>query len=256
MKEQVHYSTWIRMNKIVTLWVLAVVFLGIGFGLFVTVWLALAFVPGLLFTYIALIVTLTHVQLSEPGGDYQNKIHELILARKIQTGETVDIGCGNGSLLIKSAKADRQSHHVGIDYWGNDWQYSLEQCQTNARLEGVNNVEFIKGTAARTGFADRRFSCVLSCLTFHEVRDESDKLNIIREALRIVKPGGYYAFLDLFEDQHFYPSLGDVRSTIEQSGCTITIDKSLSELMALPFPLNGKKALRYARLIAGIRSIA
>jgi SAM-dependent methyltransferase len=253
MDEQPQYSTWIRVKKIVIFWVLAIIFLGVGFVSIARIWFLISFMPGLLFAYIAFIITMTHVRFSKIGGDFQNKIHELLLSHKGVKGETVDIGCGNGSLVIRSAKGDKASHHIGMDYWGNNWEYSLEQCQTNARLEGVENVEFVKGTAARTEFADGRFSCVLSCLTFHEVQDESNKLNVLKEALRILKPNGCYVFLDLFDDTKYYPSMDDVRLAVERSGCAITTDERLSELIVLPYPLNGKRALRFARLLSGTK---
>jgi SAM-dependent methyltransferase len=255
MTEKPHYSTWIRMNKIVIFWVLAIAFLGVGFASFAKIWLLISFVPGLIFAYIAFIVTMTHVRFSKAGGDYQNKIHEFLLSHKSVKGETVEIGCGNGSLIIKSAMGDKASHHVGMDYWGSNWKYSLEQCQTNAILEGLDNVEFSKGTAAKMEFADGRFSSVLSCLTFHEVQDESNKLNVVKEALRILKPNGCFVFLDLFEDRKYYPSMDGVRLAVERAGCTITTDKRLSELMTLPYPLKGKKALRFARLLCGTKSV-
>ncbi len=256
MNEKPQYSTWIRVNKIVTFWALAIAFFAMGLASFVEIWFLIAFVPGLLFAYIAMTVTLIHLRFSKTGGDYQNRIHDLLLSHRSVTGETVDIGCGNGSLTIKSARGDGASHHVGMDFWGSNWEYSLEQCQMNARLEGVGNVEFLKGTAAKTVFTDGRFSCALSCLTFHEVQDESNKLNVVKEALRILKPGGCYVFLDLFDDIQHYPGMNEVRSTVEHCACTITVDKPLSELMPLPYPLNGKKALRFARLLCGTKRSA
>jgi len=253
VQEQPHYSTWIRMSKIVTFWLLAVVFLASGFVSLLNIWFLLSFVPGFIFTYIAVIVTLTHWRFSSSGGDYQRKIHELLLSHKSVVGETLDIGCGNGSLLIKAAMADRSAHHIGMDFWGSDWEYSMQQCQANSKLEGANNVEFQKGTASKTEFLDRRFACVLSCLTFHEVRDESNKLNMVKEALRVLRYGGCYAFLDLFGDTKYYPSNDEVRAVIEQSGCIVSLDKPLAELIALPFPLNGKRALGFARLLCGTK---
>ena len=256
VQEQPRYSTWIRVSKIFTFWVLATLFLAIGFVFFSKIWFLISFVPGFIFTYIAVIVTLTHWRFTSSGGDFQNKIHELLLSHRSLIGETLDIGCGNGSLLIKAAMADKTSHYVGMDSWGGDWEYSMQQCQRNAKLENVANVEFLKGTAAKTEFLDHRFSCVLSCLTFHEVRDESNKLNVVKEALRILKHGGCYVFLDLFEDTKYYPSMDEILSVIEQSGCSVSVNKPLSELIALPFPLNGKRALGFAKLLCGTKSVA
>ncbi|HUX22690.1 MAG TPA: class I SAM-dependent methyltransferase, partial [Spirochaetia bacterium] len=189
------------------------------------------------------------------GGDYQNKIHHLILAHKTTPGDTVDIGCGNGNLIIQVAKSDRSSAHLGLDYWGKNWEYSIGQCQVNARIEGAGNVEFVKASAARTGLENESYQYVVSCLTFHEVRDQPDTAKVVAEALRVLKPGGTYIFVDLFDDNRHYPSVHEIVKTIELAGCTISTDAPLSGLMSLPFPLNDKNALRYARLMSGEKSI-
>jgi SAM-dependent methyltransferase len=246
-------STWIRKRRIVTFWVLAVVFLAAGCAWAASPWLLLAFVPGLLFAYIAVIVTLTHRQFSRSGGGWQDRIHEMLLSHRACAGDTVDIGCGSGSLLIRSARADSRSRHVGVDAWGSDWEYSLAQCKADAQREGVSNVEFVKASAARTGLPDRSFACVLSCLTFHEVRDTPDKLAVMGEALRLLQPGGCFVFLDLFDGRKFFPDLGALRAAVREAGCDLSTDTSLREVMDLPFPLMGKKALGYARLLCGSR---
>lgn len=233
---------------------LQVLFLLATFLSLYQIWFILFLIPEIVFGYVAFIVTLTHIRFSEKGGDYQNKIHKLMLAYKHAQGDTVDIGCGNGNLIIIIGKEDTLSQHIGIDYWGKDWQYSLEQCRINARIEGVGNIEFIKGSAAKLKFADDRFDYVVSCLTFHEVKDEIDKTISIREALRVLKPGGSFIFLDLFDDKKYYKAITQVTNALEDSGGKILINKSLNELMELPYPLNNRRALKYARLLSGKKS--
>ena len=251
MKERPEYGTWIRRKRVVAFWALTCIFvLSDALAIF-TPWFLLFLVPTGVFAYIALIVTLTYWRFSPRGGDYQNKIHELILSYKTSPGDTVDIGCGSGNLILKAAQADKGTLHLGLDSWGTSWEYSIEQCRANARVEGVENVEFVKGSAARNGLEGERFRYVVSCLTFHEIRDQPNTLLTLAESLRTLSPGGTYIFLDLFDDKRHYPSRRDLLQTIEEAGCTIVTDSALSELMPLPFPLNGKKALRYARLLSG-----
>jgi ubiquinone/menaquinone biosynthesis C-methylase UbiE len=75
----------------------------------------------------------------------------------------------------------------------------MQMSNQNARLSGVSNqVSFQHGTASALPFDDNSFDLVVSNLTFHEVRDESDKRQCIREALRVLKPSGKFVLQDLF----------------------------------------------------------
>ncbi len=86
-----------------------------------------------------------------------------------------------------------------MDYWGAEWDYSKALCENNARLEGVTDrIRFQKGNAANLDFADASFDVEISNFVFHEVRSQPDKLALIREALRVLKPGGVFVFEDIF----------------------------------------------------------
>ena len=89
-----------------------------------------------------------------------------------------------------------------MDYWGAEWSYAKDQCEKNARAEGVaDRVIFQKGDAAHLDFPDGTFDAAVSNFVFHEVRSEKDKRKIVREALRVVKKGGSFAFQDLFSQE-------------------------------------------------------
>lgn len=256
MEERLRYGNWIRVRKIFLFWAVTLFFLSASLLAMVTPWFLLLLVPAFVFAYVGVIVTLTHRRFSSRGGNYQNKIHDLLLSYKATPGDTIDIGCGNGNFIIKVAKGDRAAAHFGCDYWGENWEYSLRQCQINARIEGVENVAFSKEDANKISLDDGRYAYVFSCLTFHEVRDQPDKSQLLNEALRILRPGGTYVFLDLFDDKKHYPRLDDILDTIGISGCSVCENRPLRELMVLPFPLNDRNALRYARLLSGTKSIA
>lgn len=78
-------------------------------------------------------------------------------------------------------------------------------CERNARLARVEaRVHFQKGDATGLEFANETFDGAVSNLTFHEVRSVSDKKLVLGEALRLVKPGGAFAFIDYFYDAKYY----------------------------------------------------
>ncbi|WP_164997215.1 class I SAM-dependent methyltransferase [Clostridium minihomine] len=148
--------------------------------------------------------------LSYQGGGIQGKILDNVLhfLSWDGNGQLLDIGCGSGALTIKAAKKYPQAHVVGIDYWGNEWDYAQSQCETNAALEGViKQTSFQKGDAAQLDFPDAHFDAAVSNFVFHEVRSQPDKLALIREALRVLKPGAPFAFEDIFYSVKHYPDL-------------------------------------------------
>jgi SAM-dependent methyltransferase len=67
-------------------------------------------------------------------------------------------------------------------------------------------------------FEDGYFDAVVSNLVFHEVNDAKDKRELIREALRVVKKGGKFAFQDLFLERHLYGETDDLLRTIKGWG--------------------------------------
>ena len=52
----------------------------------------------------------------------------------------IDIGSGNGVLAVKLTQQYGEADVTGMDYWGEDWEYSRSVCERNARLVGVNDV--------------------------------------------------------------------------------------------------------------------
>jgi ubiquinone/menaquinone biosynthesis C-methylase UbiE len=88
-------------------------------------------------------------------------------------------------------------------------------------------------------------------MTFHEVQDVNDKTISIDEALRHLKKGGKFIFLDLFQDPKYYPERKKIDKVIASRNGRITERMRLSEVMALPFPLKHKKVLGYAEIITG-----
>ena len=248
------YPTWIRSKRIVVFWRVAagVIALSVALALVWLPGLALALV-AIPFLYVALVLTMASYRLGPRGGDLQGKIHQLLIDSVGDSGRLLDVGCGSGQLLLRFATS-APGDYVGLDYWGDDWEYSQSQCMRNADIEGVEGAQFVHGSASHLPFADGDFGRVVSCMTFHEVGDVADKTLSVGEALRVLAPGGAFAFVDLFDDPSFYSGRERVLTAVAKAGGKIESARSLSEVFEFRFPLNLAKVLKYAVIVTGTKS--
>jgi len=136
-----------------------------------------------------------------------------------QPAGALDIGCGNGPLTVALARRFPQARVTGIDYWGESWEYSQDICEANAAACGVSGcTSFLRASAAALPFADGSFAAVVSNLCFHEVRDAHDKREVVREALRVLEPGGAFAFQDLFRLKSAYGTVDELLAAVRGWG--------------------------------------
>lgn len=72
------------------------------------------------------------------------------------------------------------------------WPY-LETAREN--LAGLDRVEFMQAAAESLPFKDATYDAVFSCFLFHEL-PEPVRHQVVREAKRVLKPGGYLGAVD------------------------------------------------------------
>ncbi|MDP4094054.1 MAG: class I SAM-dependent methyltransferase [Bacillota bacterium] len=256
MNDKPNYKTWIRMNKLITIIIITLFFIIIALlpiNIYIRIISAVFALP---FLYMMVILSSSYYQFAPFGGNYQSKIHDLIVSnlKAQEKGKILDIGSGSGSLIIKLAKAFPNAAFIGIDYWGDNWEYSKKQCEENAKIEGVSDkIGFQKASASKLPFEDSLFDSAVSCLTFHEVKDEKDKVKIIKEALRVIKPGGSFVFLDLFMDNKIYGEYADLVKSVKELGVKEIDLIKLRDEMKLPFLLLHKRVLGNAMIVTGIK---
>ena len=156
-------------------------------------------------------------------GNMMAKVHQHLVDHLEWDGEgtLLDIGCGAAALTIRCAKAFPKAKLVGMDYWGAEWNYAKEQCEANAKAEGVaDQITFHKGDAAHLEDPDETFDATVSNFVFHEVRSAKDKRDVVREALRIVKKGGAFSFQDMFSQKALYGDMEEFVEELKKEGIT------------------------------------
>jgi SAM-dependent methyltransferase len=248
------YPTWIKSSRIRLFWLLAaaIVVIAAIASIFWRPGLAIA-VLALPFVYIGIVIATSSYRLSARGDDLQAKIHQLIIDGVGPGGRLLDVGCGSGELIVKFAKA-QPGDYVGLDFWPDEWgQYAQAQAEHNAQLEGVPGIEFVHGTASKLPFDDASFSRVVSSLTFHEVKDVRDKAIGLTEAIRVLRSGGRFAFVDLFDDPGAYHGRERVIEAIAEAGGELESARCLSEIALLKWPMGTGKVLKYAVVVAGMK---
>jgi SAM-dependent methyltransferase len=177
--------------------------------------------PALLLLACAAYFAYARYQFSPQGGDVQTRIQGLLLERLDWDGQgrALDIGCGGGSLTLALAQGRPLAQVVGVDYWGGAWEFSQNQCQAQAQALGLGRrVTFQRASALTLPFADDSFDLVVSNLVFHEVAQAKDKREVVREALRVLRPGGRFVFQDLFLWQRLYGSPRELLDTLASWG--------------------------------------
>jgi arsenite methyltransferase len=131
---------------------------------------------------------------------------------KLSAGETVlDLGSGGGIDVLLSA---RRVGPTGKAYGLDMTDEMLALANENKERAGVENVEFLKGEIEHIPLPDNSVDVVISnCV----INLSSDKDAVLREAFRVLKPGGRLAISDVATRGEMLPEIR--KSVLLWVGC-------------------------------------
>lgn len=120
---------------------------------------------------------------------------DMISQANLESGQRIlDIGCGTGSFLVLLKRRYQGVQAAGID----PDPKALRRAKMKAERAGVS-VQLDRGFADELPHQDASFDYVFSSFMFHHL-DEQDREKTLKEAVRVLKPGGAFYLLD-FEMQ-------------------------------------------------------
>jgi arsenite methyltransferase len=130
----------------------------------------------------------------------------------LHPGETVlDLGSGGGIDVLLSA---RRVGPTGKAYGLDMTDEMLALANDNKKKSGIANVEFLKGEIEKIPLPDSSVDVIISnCV----INLSADKDTVLREAFRVLKPGGRFAVSDVVTRGEMLPEIR--KSVLLWVGC-------------------------------------
>ena len=120
------------------------------------------------------------------GRDRSWKKHLIAALPQGGTPTCLDLATGSGDVALLLAQAYPKGQVTGIDL-------TAEMLQLAQERNVHDHLDFVCADMATTGLADNSFDIITGS---YALRNAADLREVLKEIQRLLKPGGYAAFLD------------------------------------------------------------
>ncbi|RCG28296.1 methyltransferase domain-containing protein [Sphaerisporangium album] len=198
-------------------------------------WLAWVLLVGVLYS-VASVSSFAHTTLR---GKFRVWAEELGRLGLRGDERVLDLGCGRGAVLVQAAKRVPRGRVTGIDLWLSRDQSGNAEDVTRRNLKAENvadRVELVTGDMRSLPFEDDHFDLIVSSLAIHNIPDPQGRLRAIREAYRVLAPGGRMAIAD-------FRHTGDYAAVLRELGAEEVTVRDLGSRFWYGGPWSGTRML-------------
>lgn len=114
--------------------------------------------------------------------------------------QVLDLGCGRGALLTRIAKQLGAAGKVtGLDLWLSRDQSHNKMSITQKNVDDLgltDRVNLVTDDMTKLDFPDESFDVVTSSFAIHNIKNEQVRIHAVKEAIRVLKPGGHLMIID------------------------------------------------------------
>jgi len=129
--------------------------------------------------------------------------------------DALDLGCGRGAVAVLLAQRLPRGRVTGIDLWHSRDQSgnSTANAEANLTANGVaDRVELVTGDMTALPFPDASFDLVTASLAIHNIHAPGGREAALREALRVLRPGGRLVIADISATAQYVRMLGGLEA--------------------------------------------
>ena len=117
--------------------------------------------------------------------------------------DILDIGCSVGMSTFALQNIYPQAQITGLDL--SPYFLAIANCNLRDR-QNANNIKWVHAAAEATGLPDASFDLVSIFLVCHELPQTATR-EILREARRVLRPGGHIAIMDMNPRSQIYAKM-------------------------------------------------
>jgi ubiquinone/menaquinone biosynthesis C-methylase UbiE len=194
--------------------------------------------------------------------------HTLLQQHLVDSPQTIlDIGCSVGMSTFALQEVYPTAQLTGVDlspYFLTIAQYRAQQRridnnqQINQQEPDSSTPRWLHAAAETTGLPDASFDLVSAHLIFHEL-PQSAAIETLREARRLLKPGGYFALMDMNPKSEVYAKMPPYILTLLKSTepyldeyFTLDLERAIYEA-GFAQPIVISNSARHRTVIAQVR---